>query len=426
MPSIKKARIYRFVEHGLFIVLIIAVVVLVILSVNKKLGTIQSYIGGGFVTLSLFVLFFIQQKLDGWFSATIAQADFAQDDAFTMLYDNSPVAYITIKTSGQIIGSNPSAVRMLQGEVDTINSVNFFELVQPESDFDPTILSSKVSAGLTVNDTEMSIKTFAGNTVWVMCSVYTYRNKGERLISLVDITEKKNIDTAKSEFVALATHQLRTPIAAVRWNVELLERNMRETKTEDQSRYLIKIERNVFRMIDLINDFLSASKLEMGTFATSEGDVNLTDFFSGIVDEFAEKISEKNITLDRQDIPPQLTIKTDSRLFHIIVSNLVSNSVKYLKPNGTILFKYELKGNSLEIIVADNGIGIPEEEINKLFTKFYRASNAQSHRAEGTGLGLYIVKQSVEKLGGVISVSSAVDQGARFVVTVPVTIVSIG
>jgi len=82
----------------------------------------------------------------------------------------------------------------------------------------------------------------------------------------------------------------------------------------------------------------------------------------------------------------------------------------------------ELKGKMLEINIADSGIGIPESELPKLFTKFYRASNAQVHQTKGTGLGLYIVKQSVEQMGGSIAVTSAEDKGARFVVTLPVTV----
>jgi two-component system phosphate regulon sensor histidine kinase PhoR len=300
-----------------------------------------------------------------------------------------------------------------------------FELMQADEKIDPSIVQGKVAAGLTMNDVEVLMKNISGEHVWVMMSVYVHRNKGQRLVALVDITEKKHIDTAKSEFVALATHQLRTPIAAIRWNVELLQKNIASAETEKQLRYLEKVERNVFRMINLINDFLSVSKLEMGTFAAQEEDFNLTEFFDSIQDEYAEKITTKQITLDRLDLPPGAVIKTDSRLFHIIVSNLVSNAVKYLVLNGTLVLSYQIIDDTLQIVVADNGIGIPESEIDNLFTKFYRASNAQSHQTEGTGLGLYVVKQSVELLGGTISVSAKENEGARFEVLLPVKVVSL-
>jgi signal transduction histidine kinase len=98
----------------------------------------------------------------------------------------------------------------------------------------------------------------------------------------------------------------------------------------------------------------------------------------------------------------------------------MSNAVKYSKIGGHLTFSYQLTPESLQIIVSDDGIGIPASELDRLFSKFYRASNAQSHQTEGTGLGLYIVKQSVEQLGGNITVGSVEDEGTKFVVTVPV------
>ena len=268
------------------------------------------------------------------------------------------------------------------------------------------------------------MKTVTGDEVWVSLSVYTSRNKNERMIAMVDVTEKKMIDTAKSEFVALATHQLRTPIAAIRWNVELLNKNLGGAKSEKQNKYIGKIDRNVHKMIHLINDFLSVSKLEMGTYAAETETVNLSEYMTSILDEFDEKIISKLITLKRTDNPPNINITTDRRLFHIIVSNLVSNAVKYLNANGELIVSYSVSDGVMNLIVADNGIGIPESELGNLFTKFYRASNAQSHQTEGTGLGLYIVKQSVENLGGTISVTSAENEGARFEVVMPVKVVS--
>lgn len=425
MPSIKQVKIFRFFERLILVMLVGLVITLAGLSAVGRLGADESYAGGGAVLLLIFILYLVQKKIDKWQTMAMTQIDFAQEEAFTSLFERSPVAYIIIETKGTIQETNPAAINLLKGEKSTMAGLNFFDLIQTDSKTDAAVLKSKVEVGLTINDVEVSLNTVSGETVWVTLSMYEYRNSGQRLVSLVDITEQKHIDAAKSEFVALATHQLRTPIAAIRWNVELLHKKMQDTETPEQTKYLTKIERNVLRMISLINDFLNVSKLEMGTYAAEEMDINLTEFFSGIVDEFSEKITEKQIVLNRLDTPPHATIKTDSRLFHIIVSNLVSNAVKYLKPSGALTLSYEIKGEQVEIVVADNGIGIPESEIPQLFKKFFRASNAQSHQTQGTGLGLYVVKQSAELLGGNITVESAENQGARFVVTIPVTVVSL-
>lgn len=383
------------------------------------------YLQYGLVTviaLLVFVLYYVQRKLDGWLVATSMQTSFAANEEFNSLYQSSPVAYITIDSNGKMVDFNPAAINLLHGTSNEMVNQNFFDLVHP--DFDASIMQGKIRSGLTINDETIPIHSYTEDNLWVSLSVYSQRFEDQRMLSLVDVTEKRAVDTAKSEFVALATHQLRTPIAAIRWNVELLEKKSKDTMTPDQERYFVKINRNVQRMVHLINDFLSVSKLEMGTFASSQEALNVSEFFDSILDEFSEKITEKGLVVDRQDNPPQTKIMTDGRLFHIIISNLVSNSTKYLNPQGALTLTYELVGNKLIIVVADNGIGIPEEEIGRLFSKFFRATNAQTHQTQGTGLGLYVVKQSVEKLGGTIEVVSRENEGARFVVELPVTVLS--
>lgn len=375
------------------------------------------------LVIGLFCLYLTQRKVDGWMNAALLQSSYAANEEFNSLFESSPVAYITIDSSGKIVDFNPAAINLLGATADTMYNQVFFSLVHP--DFDISLVQGKVRSGMTVNDEEVLLRSFEDEDIWVSLSIHA-RNPEQRIIAMVDITEQKAVDTAKSEFVALATHQLRTPIAAIRWNVELLRKNMKDAITADQDRYMVKVERNVHRMVHLINDFLSVSKLEMGTFASSQEAINLTAFYDSILDEFNEKITQKSLKVDRQDNPPQVQIMTDSRLFHIIVSNLVSNAVKYLNPNGILILTYHLEGTNLRIVVGDNGIGIPEEEVDRLFTKFFRATNAQTHQTQGTGLGLYVVKQSVEQLGGTIDVTSRENEGAEFVINLPVTVLSSG
>jgi len=420
MPSTKRLSFYRLLERLIIMFIIGGTAVVSFIYQSDYFGQIEFMAAIVSVMLALLVLYLVQRTIDKWVAITLDQANFSQDGAFTALYDNSPVAYLTIDTSGKILGSNAAAVKLLHAQVNTIKSLNFYNSIAPSDVVDPAVLAGKIEAGVIINDIEIPLTTATGEIVWVMLSVFSYRSKTERVVALVDVTEQKHIDTAKSEFVALATHQLRTPIAAIRWNVELLRKNLLEVINPDRDRYLTKIERNVLRMIALINDFLSVSKLEMGTFASQPEDIGLKNFFDSILDEFAEKISEKNIQVIRNEVPPEAQIKTDSRLLHIIVSNLVSNAVKYLNSEGTLELSFLKQDGVLELIISDNGIGIPTEEVEKLFIKFYRASNAQSHQTEGTGLGLYIVKQSVELLGGTITVETAENKGTKFSVRLPV------
>jgi len=355
---------------------------------------------------------------------SILHAQFQAYQAFDALYGRSPVAYVLIDEKGGIHLTNTAAVNLLDATLDSISTYNFYNFIADSEDITTSVLQTKIEKGVTITEAEMPLKTATKETKWVSISVFQPNDPSQRLIALADITDKKAVDTAKSEFVALATHQLRTPIAAIRWNVELLSKSLRGSTTEKQARYLVKVERNVHRMLHLINDFLSVSKLEMGTYTAAPEEVVLEEYLDEILQEFDEKISQKQLQLQKHADPGHIVISVDSRLMHIVFSNLISNAVKYTPDGGTVKMEAVATGGSLTLTIADSGIGIPEEELPKLFTKFYRASNAQQQVTEGTGLGLYVVKQSVEILGGSITVDSQQDKGTTFVVQLPSVVVS--
>lgn len=343
----------------------------------------------------------------------------ATKELYTALYEQSPVPYLTINRAGEIITANTAAGRLFSVTAGSLTKVLFKDFVRHDDADAFAVVTAKLEAGLPIVDQEVQIITYNNDIKWVMLSVFVNETFHQRLVSLVDITHHKLVDKAKSEFVALATHQLRTPIAAIRWNTELLERSLRGSATQKQTTYLEKVERNIMRMIALINDFLSVSKLETGTFSTAPEQIHVSDYFQTIIDEFEQAVQEKQITLTTSFAPENLMMTIDTRLFHIITSNLLSNATKYTPVGGAIQFRYQTSGDSLVVTVADSGIGIPQVEQEHLFTKFFRATNAQTHRAEGTGLGLYIVKQSVEKLGGSIEMLSEENKGTAFTVRLP-------
>lgn len=382
------------------------------------------WIFAGVATLCFLLWQYAEYRIGQFVSALSVQTQFESRQAFDTLYERSPVAYVLIEARGRIKLANTAAVYLLGETIDTIVGQNFYNCIASDGDMSTAVIRSKIERGALVAETEVPLKTFKNENKWALISVFEPDDPQQRLVSLVDVTEQKAVDTAKSEFVALATHQLRTPIAAIRWNVELLGKTLRESATEKQARYLEKVDRNVQRMISLINDFLSVSKLEMGTYAAEREEIQLQVYLDEILQEFDEKITQKQLRVEKRADPQNIVVRTDRRLFHITFSNLISNAVKYTPEGGVVNISIEATGGTLTLTVADSGIGIPEEEIPKLFTKFYRASNAQSKVSEGTGLGLYVVKQSVEILGGTISVDSKEDKGTTFVVQLPSIVVS--
>ncbi len=386
----------------------------------KSSVPLEFVIGAGVALLFGVVLYVMTSRIiSERISILVTQSNFSNDTQSLLLFERSPVPYVTIDKKGNIQSINQAAVKILNSTIESLLKSNFLNRLVASEKSDVSIIAGKVKAGLTLNDVEVALRPDNDDDIWVLLSSYTNPQTSQTTISLVDVTQAKKVDEAKSEFVALATHQLRTPIAAIRWNTELLKKRIPAEVSESTERYFAKINRNVDRMTSLINDFLNVSKLELGTFATEPKVINLQEFVNNAVDEFNEKFEQKFISLERKELPADFSFVTDERLLQIIISNLLSNAVKYVKDSGVIWFTTEVHDNMLIIQVADNGIGIPANEIGSLFTKFYRATNAKSLQTQGTGLGLYIVKQATEQLKGTITVMSDFDKGAAFTVSLP-------
>ena len=296
-----------------------------------------------FITIGLFAFFLLlgllsvgspDKALTAWHDAQLQSTK----ELYSSLYYQSPVPYLTLNDHGVVTTGNQSAARLLGKPMDALIGTTLVDRLRHEDDGHMSIVLGKFSAGASILDQEMQLETHSGELRWVSLSMFVNATFKQNLVTLVDVTQHKIVDKAKSEFVALATHQLRTPVAAIRWNVELLERSLRGATSDKQVNYLMKVSRNVTRMLALINDFLSVSKLETGTFATTPEPIELSTYLPTIVEEFEGQIKEKNITLQISYNPSPFTYTADSRLFHIITSNLLSNAVKYVRPNDSISF----------------------------------------------------------------------------------------
>lgn len=418
---------YGFMLRNLFLFLaVIALPSLAVWAYVRQDFGVSNYEYLAFIFLShlLILLIFIVIAVSLKSKASSLSAESVNEllnihEQFDVLYENSPVPYVSMNKHGKIELYNLAAVRLFETTTDALLGKDLTARFVSDEKEKLGVLLGKIRMNVPVTDYEIQVKAESGTFKWVSLSIFSHSRSKKKMASLVDITEKKIIDNAKSEFVALATHQLRTPIAAIKWNIELMERKLNRIDFKEHVPYLEKISRNVSRMIALINDFLSVSKLETGTFAAHKEEFVLDEYFSGIVDEYAGVVAGKQIQLETACIPQGFVYKSDTRLLHIITSNLLSNAVKYVPDGGTIKWGYRIEGDKLIIEVADSGIGIPEKEQSQLFSKFFRASNAQMHQAEGTGLGLYIVAQSVEKLGGTITAESVENEGTIFTVTLP-------
>lgn len=236
-----------------------------------------------------------------------------------------------------------------------------------------------------------------------------------------DITEIKELDKAKSEFVSLASHQLRTPLTTIRWYSEMLLDGDAGKLSEEQKEFAEEIENGSGQMIELVNALLNVSRIESGSMLVKREDVVLSNVAQEVIKEQQIKIQEKNLTIQEKYNDEVPTIKADSRITRILFQNLISNAVKYTPEGGEINISIQPEKNKEKICikVADSGIGIPEKEQDKIFTKMFRADNVKSRDTEGTGLGLYMIKSILNKVGGEIWFDSKEGEGTTFYVTLP-------
>jgi two-component system phosphate regulon sensor histidine kinase PhoR len=242
--------------------------------------------------------------------------------------------------------------------------------------------------------------------------------------TLLDITDIKEVEREKSDFVSLASHQLRTPISIINWYVELLSAPLDiEKLSADQKEFITQIKESSQRMSKLIDTLLNASRIELGTFhgdGTMFDLVQVTDI--AIRDTMALAQSKHQHIEKTYDLTAPI-ISGEPKLGQVVVQNLISNAVKYTGDGGTIKISVDShpEEEAVYLTVADNGIGIPDGEVGRIFSRFYRASNARDVDSSGSGLGLSIVRSLLERAGGKISFSKAEGGGTKFIVVLPFT-----
>jgi signal transduction histidine kinase len=246
---------------------------------------------------------------------------------------------------------------------------------------------------------------------------------GNLVIKMVEQIIKLN--KMKSEFVSVASHQLRTPLSAIRWETELLLSKFRKESVSGKQRQSIEnINTLSGKMTRLINDLLDVARIDQGRLIIKKMPVNVV----AIIDEALIGVSAvtktRNIELifkDKKKIP---LIFGDPEKLRMVIENLLDNSIKYSTNYGKIEIKLSKKGDFVTFNIKDNGVGIPLEQHSRVFDKFFRSDNIVKYQTEGTGLGLYIAKNIVEQLGGRIWFNSVEGLGSIFNFSVPINIKS--
>jgi PAS domain S-box-containing protein len=236
-----------------------------------------------------------------------------------------------------------------------------------------------------------------------------------------DITKEKAVDRAKTEFVSLASHQLRTPLSAINWYTEMLLNGDAGKINKDQKEYLQEVYHGSQRMVDLVNALLNVSRIDLGTFAVEPKPTKIQDIADIAIKDLKQQLKEKHITFVQDFGKAIPAMPLDGKLMLIVLQNLLSNAVKYTPAKGTVTLRIAKTAKQLSIEVQDTGYGIDPKDQVRIFQKLFRADNVREKVPDGTGLGLYIVKAVLEQSGGSISFTSTLGKGTTFRAILPAT-----
>ena len=327
------------------------------------------------------------------------------DTSMRIVYVNPAWEQMTGYTLAEVRGKNPNISKSGHTLTETYDE-----------------LWDTVQSGSPYTTEDILNVTKDGRNYPVQLSIYPVK-KNKEIAYFVgierDITERKQIDTAKTEFVSLASHQLRTPLTAVEWNTELLLTEQSQNLSKEQTVSLQEIKAGTERMIELVESLLDTSRIELGTFSINPEMTDVLVLADTALLELHSSIAAKHLQVEKKYDVKKSKVIIDPQLVRMVVQNLLSNAVKYTPPEGKISLEIKTRDEELMIQVTDSGYGIPKSAQRKIFTKLFRAENVSTLDVGGTGLGLYIVKSLIDVAGGSIEFKSEEGKGTMFSVILP-------
>jgi PAS domain S-box-containing protein len=356
-------------------------------------------------------------------------------EKFKLALDNTSEQVVITDVKGVAIYANP-AVEKITGytpaEVIGKKSGALWKKPMPEEFYQKLWDTIEKEKKVFIGEIENRRKN--GEVYTAAINISPIFNKNKEIIYFVsierDVTREKEIDKAKSEFISLSSHQLRTPLTTISWYTEMILKGDVGKVAPDQKKYLEEIYKGNKRMIELVNTLLSVSHFELGTFNIEPEPVHLKDIAESVLRELKPQILSQKINIEKNYDSSLPMIFTDPKLIRIIFQNLLGNAVKYVEINGKIRLDISIQKSNALIKIWNNGMGIPKVAQPKIFTKLFRDDFARQKDPDGNGLGLYIVKSIVENFGGKVwfesptettLISKGENMGTAFYVTLPLS-----
>jgi PAS domain S-box-containing protein len=338
-------------------------------------------------------------------------------DRLKAIIEQMPVGLIVMDEHGDISMANPASERIFGSD---ISAKTMRDLLPPDmsnitkSGTYRTIAGQNVfkMEGVRADGTEFAVEMAAKDLM-------SLGGENKRVVAIArDITENENLERAKAEFVAMVSHELRTPLTSVRAYLDMLAQGVYGSVSDDAKRKAEGANRNVARLISLVNDILDFEKIEAGKYNYNFVSVPLAQVLDESIEAVQALAFDMNITIERGEV--DLDVRADHDSVVQVVVNLLSNAVKFSSNGDKILVGTNVTDKLIEVTVTDHGPGISEDMYETVFQRFGQAGPAKSERIKGTGLGLAICKKIIEQHGGTIGVRSEVGSGSTFWFTLPI------
>lgn len=350
--------------------------------------------------------------LDKMFHATVRALNEARRKE-KAVFDNSLDVMCICSADGKLLRVNPACIRQWGYDRERLDGSSLFSYIS-ESDRQRTIDSiHKLQGSSDPIDIEAAVVR-ADGTYWEGLWSLSWSAEERTIIAVVhDISERKELERMKQEFLAMVSHDMRTPLASIMTTTEMLTVGVCGQLPEKASQQLSMVVASCDRLLNLINDLLDIEKLEAGQMQLSLAPAPVGDLLKESVDSLSAMATEKSLRLVI-NAQPGLFVKADADRIVQVIVNLLSNAIKFSPEGRQIQLSAFAQGDGVEFQIADQGRGIPEHQLKTIFERYRQVEPADGKRHAGTGLGLPICKQIIERHGGTIGVTSQAGVGSTF------------
>lgn len=356
------------------------------------------------------------------------QALVTSEETFRLAMENAPIGQALVGLDGRWLRVNSAVCELLGYSAEALLATDFQTITHPDDiEIGSTLVRTALSGENTRYDLEKRYIHKDGHIIWGLLSISLVRKADGTpdyfIAQIQDITERREMERMKSEFISTVSHELRTPLTSIRGSLDFVATTLSENLPDAGRRLVDMARRNCDRLVLLVNDILDIDKITSGTMRFDlrhEPVTQLVEQSVALNQAFAEKLSVGLITAP---LAEKLHIRVDSARFQQAMTNLISNAAKFSPPGGTVYVAAALDGDPddarVKISVRDEGPGVPANFRGRIFGRFAQADSSSTRAKGGSGLGLHITKDIVERMGGTIGYESAEGAGATFWMSFP-------